>query len=302
MGLKLTTVSGLDGRRVATRTITVSGPDVPDSHRLRRVAFIDGRWMASPVDTATDLGSGVEAGGDAAVGSTITLDGKRMQVASRPGADPELVDENDNYYGEPSEEPGRIAAAVQQALKDGVAALDQLRNLPRTADAFDAGAAAASAETMVAFCAAVAARKPWAGQVGTAQARNVIEQLDHLAAELQRVAELARSAAEEWEESWEEVSAIVDAARTAAGPDGAPELRFEHFDDEPEPEPEPLTPPANLVSQNYGRSRNSPAVHVGVRESRYSVKARCGAISAYGSFISTDEAVTCGRCLHLSRS
>lgn len=302
MDLNLTTMAGPSGERVATRLITVSGPNVPRPGRLRQVAFVDGRWVALAIDAGDDPGVGVESAGDVVVGSIVTLDGKRMRVETRAGSDPELVDVDDSYYGEPSEEPERVAAAAQQALGDGLAALEKLRELPSSADAFDADAAAASVEAMSAFCAAVTERKPWPAPVGTDQAKTIIEQLTQIAYEAQQVAELTRSAAEAWEDTWEEVTALVDAARTGASPDGRPELRFDHFDDEPEPEPDPSEfPLLNLTVERHGWTgqRKSPAVHKAVRKSKYSIEPLCGA-SASARFAQTSQRVTCGRCLYMS--
>jgi len=291
MELNLTTIADPLGGHASIRTITVTGPDVPDPDRLRCVTFIEGRWVAVPAHTGADG----ESAGKVAVGDTVMLNEKRMRVEARPGADPELVDESEGYYGE-LPKPETVVAMARDALKDGLAALDQVRKLTLLPEDVDANAAA---DAVAAFCAAVAARRPWEGPVGTVQADAVGVRLGNIADQVQRVADLVSSAAEAWDDANMEVRAIIDAARTGVGPDGNPELRFAHFDDEPEPEPEDTGPVMNLVMERYGRrSTTSAAVHRGVRKSRWSTVPQCGA-AAFDRFSQTANAVTCKRCLRL---
>lgn len=289
--LKLTTIMNPHGERTSVRTFTVTGPDVPDPDQLRHVTFVESRWVAVPAD----MGADVKSAAAIAIGSTVVLNEKRMCLEARPGADPEFVDENSGYYGEPPK-PETVVAMATDALKDGLAALDQVRKLTLLPEDVDAKAAA---DAVAAFCAAVTERKPWEGPVGTTQVEAVSVRLSDLAHEVQRAADLVQSAAEAWDDVTCEVSALIDAARTGVGSDGSPELQFAHFDDEPEPEPEDTSPVMNLVMERYGRSSTTAAaVHRGVRKNRWSTVPQCGA-AAFDRFSQTAEAVTCKRCLRL---
>lgn len=287
--LNLTTITDPLGTCASIQTVTVTGTDVPNPDQVRRIIFTDGRWVAMPSGVGVDE----ESAGEVAVGGTVVLNEKRMRVEARPGADPELVDENnEGYFGGPPE-PEEVTTATREALKDGLAAIEQVRKLALLPEDVDA---AAAADAVAAFCAAVADRRPWEGPVGTVQADAVSVRLRDIAYEVQRVADLVQKAAEAWDDVNVEVCTIIDAARTGVGPDGNPELRFAHFDDEPEPEE--TGPVMNLAMQRYGRHTSSAAVHRGIRKSRWSTVPQCGA-AAFDRFLQTERAVTCKRCLRL---
>lgn len=289
--LKLTTIMNPHGERTSVRVFTVTGPDVPDPDQLRHVTFVKGRWVAVPAD----MGADVKSAAAIAIGSTVVLNEKRMCLEARPGADPEFVDENDGYFGE-RPEPEAVAAMMRDALKDRLAALDEVRKLTLLPEDVDAGAAA---EAVAAFCAAAADRRPWEGPVGTAQVDAVNMRLSALSDEVKRVANLLQSAAEAWDDANCEVNALIDAAHTGVGADGSPELQFAHFDDEPGPEPEATWPEMNLVLRTYGRpSKTPPTVHRGTRKGGYRPMPQCGATG--DSYDMTVQEITCRRCLRLS--